>query len=89
MLFSSQGLFYRFAHMNTYSQRMYSKQELALLYFPDATDKSVARRHLMSWIQQCVPLWAQILKLGYQKGSQFFSPRMVDCIFEYLGEPGV
>lgn len=67
---------------------MYSKQELALLYFPDATDKAVARRHLMSWIQQCAPLWAQITELGYQKRSQFFSPRMVERIFEYLGEPG-
>lgn len=69
-------------------QRMYSKLELAQLYFPDAIDKSVARRHLMAWIQQCVPLWQNIQRMGYRKGSQFFTPRMVKCIVDYLGEPG-
>lgn len=73
---------------NDIPQRMYSKLELAQLYFPDAIDKSVARRHLMAWIQQCVPLWQNIQRMGYRKGSQFFTPRMVKCIVDYLGEPG-
>ena len=68
---------------------MYSKLELAQLYFPDAIDKSVARRHLMAWIQQCVPLWQNIQRMGYRKGSQFFTPRMVKCIVDYLGGTGV
>lgn len=67
--------------------RMYSKLELAQLYFPDTVDKAVARRHLMTWIKQCLPLWQEIQRLGYQKRCQYFSPRMVGRICEYLGEP--
>lgn len=74
--------------VSDFPQRMYSKVELAQLYFPDAIDKSVARRHLMAWIQQCTPLWQSILGMGYRKGCQFFTPRMVKCIVDYLGEPG-
>ncbi len=29
-----------------YPQRMYSKTELGLLYFPDTTDGATARRHI-------------------------------------------
>ena len=36
-----------------YSQRMYSKTELGLLYFPDTTDGATARRHIMVWIKRC------------------------------------
>ena len=32
--------------------RSYTKQELALLYFPDS-DPDVARAHLMRWIVRC------------------------------------
>ncbi len=32
------------------SNRMYSKTELGLLFFPEATSKATARRHLMDWI---------------------------------------
>ena len=38
-----------------YSQRMYSKTELGLLYFPDTTDGATARRHIMVWIKRCEP----------------------------------
>ena len=61
-----------------YPQRMYSKTELGLLYFPDTTDGATARRHIMDWIK----------RLGYQNRSQYFPPRQVSTIFEYLGEPG-
>ena len=36
-----------------YSQRMYSKTELGLPYFPDTTDGATARRHIMVWIKRC------------------------------------
>ena len=35
-----------------YPQRMYSKTELGLLYFPDTTDGATARRHIMEWIKR-------------------------------------
>ena len=71
-----------------YPQRMNSKTELGLLYFPDTTDGATARRHIMVWIKRCVPLWAELQRLGYQERSQDFPPRQVSTIFEYLGEPG-
>ena len=46
--------------------RMYSKTELGLLYFPDATDKDTARRHIMVWIKRCKPLWRELEGMGYQ-----------------------
>ena len=36
-----------------YPQRMNSKTELGLLYFPDTTDGATARRHIMVWIKRC------------------------------------
>lgn len=74
--------------VSTFPQRMYSKLELAQLYFPDTLNKSVARRHLMVWIRKCTPLWQSIQGMGYRKGCQFFTPRMVKSIVDYLGEPG-
>lgn len=69
------------------SNRMYSKTELGLLFFPEATNKATARRHLMDWIKHCIPLWDELKKQGYLVGCQYFSPRQVAVIFEYLGEP--
>ena len=67
-----------------YPQRMYSKTELGLLYFPDTTDGATARRHIMGWIKRCEPLWNELQRLGYQEHSQYFPPRQVFTIFEYL-----
>lgn len=66
---------------------MLSKAELAMRYFPDTINKSVARHHLMQWITRNPELWLRLQSLGYRKGCQFFSPRMVACIYDYLGEP--
>ena len=60
----------------------------ALLYFPMAGDKITARRHLMSWIKRCPPLWEGIRQLGYHQRCQYFSPKMVQLIYHFLGEPG-
>ena len=49
--------------------RSYTKQELALLYFPDS-DPDVARAHLMRWIVRCTQLYEQLLKSGYNKNCK-------------------
>ena len=64
----------------------YTKQELALLYFPDATPE-VASAHLRRWIILCEPLYEQLLKTGYSKWAKSFTPTQVSYIFAYLGEP--
>ena len=69
------------------SSKMIGKLELANLYFPQTEDKNVARHHLMAWIRRNTELWEELLSMGYNKHSQYFSPKMVACIFYYLGEP--
>jgi hypothetical protein len=66
--------------------RSYTKQELALLYFPDS-DPDVARAHLMRWIVRCTQLYEQLQKSGYNKNSKEFNPLQVSYIFFHLGEP--
>ena len=66
--------------------RSYTKQELALLYFPDS-DPDVARAHLMRWIVRCTQLYEQLLKSGYNKSCKEFNPLQVSYIFFHLGEP--
>ena len=66
--------------------RSYTKQELALLYFPDS-DPDVARAHLMRWIVRCTQLYEQLLKSGYTKNCKEFNPLQVSYIFFHLGEP--
>ena len=67
--------------------RSYTKQELALLYFPDS-DPDVARAHLMRWIVRCTQLYEQLKKSGYNKSCKEFNPLQVSYIFFHLGEIG-
>ena len=58
-----------------------SKLKLRLQYNYDVSEKK-------AWIKRCEPLWNELQRLGYQEHSQYFPPRQVSIIFEYLGEPG-
>ena len=73
--------------MKDFKIRMYTKKELALMYFPESMPRT-AVNHLMAWIRLCIPLWDELLKMGYCKTSKSFSPKQVKAIVEYLGEPG-
>ena len=73
--------------MEDFKIRMYTKKELALMYFPESMPRT-AVNHLMAWIRLCTPLWDELLKMGYCKTSKSFSPKQVKDIVEYLGEPG-
>nr|WP_294713335.1 DUF4248 domain-containing protein [Prevotella sp.] len=73
--------------MEDFKIRMYTKKELALMYFPESMPRT-AVNHLMAWIRLCTPLWDELLKMGYCKTSKSFSPKQVKAIVEYLGEPG-
>ena len=66
--------------------RSYSKQELALLYFPDS-DPRTASCHLMRWINRNPPLCKQLSNTGYYPHCKFFTTRQVCAILDYLGEP--
>lgn len=66
--------------------RSYTKQELGLLYFQDATP-DVASAHLMRWINRCPPLLKQLEESGYQKNAKEFNPLQVSFIIFHLGKP--
>ena len=74
-------------NMEDFKIRMYTKKELALMYFPESMPRT-AVNHLMAWIRLCTPLWDELLKMGYCKTSKSYSPKQVKAIVEYLGEPG-
>lgn len=67
--------------------RCYSKQELALSYFPETSNPHTAVNHLMAWIKRCKPLWAKLVEQGYEKHAKWFNSKEVRLIVEYLGEP--
>ena len=66
--------------------RSYTKQELALLYFPDS-DPRTATRHLMRWINRNPTLQQELNTTGYYSNSKYFTTRQVCAILDYLGEP--
>lgn len=67
--------------------RSYRKQELAMLYFPDA-DKKCATRSMRRWILQCKELNNQLMNVeGYNPKRKFYSRAEVALIVDYLGLP--
>ena len=76
--------------MNTdnkkFVRRAYGKSELALMYFPYSTPHC-AVNHLMSWLNRCQPLSEQLMATGYTKSAKYFTPRQVEIIVGFIGEP--
>ncbi len=72
--------------MDKFIIRVYTKKELALMYFPNSSPRT-AVNHLMSWIRRCTRLWEQLQATGYETTSKTFTPRQVKAIVELLGEP--
>ena len=66
--------------------RSYTKQELALLYFPDSSTV-VASAHLMRWICRNPDLLKKLQESGYDKNSKEFTPMQTSYIIYFLGEP--
>ena len=66
--------------------RSYTKQELALLYFPDSSPV-VASDHLMRWIFHNPDLLKKLQESGYDKNSKEFTPMQISYIIYFLGEP--
>lgn len=66
--------------------RTYGRTELAQLYCPDLT-AGAAWRKLKRWIGLNRDLTQKLQKLGYTHSQRTFTPKMVEHIFYYLGEP--
>lgn len=72
--------------MDEFKVRSYTKKELALFYFPDASPHTAVNR-LMRWINRNAPLLVRLEGLGYCKTARWFTSREVKLIVEHLGEP--
>ena len=68
------------------TMKEYGRTELAQRYCPLLTPDA-AWRKLKRWINLNTELTAQLRELGYTPSQRSFTPKMVEHIFHYLGEP--
>ena len=68
------------------TMKEYGRTELAQRYCPQLTPDA-AWRKLKRWINLNTELTAQLRELGYTPSQRSFTPKMVELIFHYLGEP--
>ncbi len=66
--------------------RTYGWQELALLYNPGITPNA-ANRRLRKWITKNRLLYEELQQAGWEHRSYLLTPRQVEIIVKYLGEP--
>lgn len=67
--------------------RSYNKTELAMLYCPEAVTDRSALRTLYNWIKLNSDLRDELSATHYSKWSKTFTPKQVEIIVRYLGEP--
>ena len=66
----------------------YGRDLFLHLYCPHSRSKGhAARDEFMDWVKRCTPLYGKLQELGYKPSLHSFTPKMVDYIFYYLGEP--
>lgn len=66
--------------------RAYGWQELAILYAPDLTPESAAKR-LTAWVNVNPALPQALEAVGWRKGQRVLTPLQVKTIVDYIGEP--
>ena len=62
------------------------KCDLAQMYAADLSPHAAVNR-LMRWIEHHPTLLTELYDTGYHKSLRVFSPKQVELIFKYLGEP--
>lgn len=63
-----------------------TKTDLARQYFPDATPQS-ALRMLNRYMHRAVGLLDELTRAFYRPDDRHLTPRQVQIIYAYLGEP--
>ena len=66
--------------------KSYGYGELALLYFPNSTKKSVSNQ-LRRWIKINEKLKNQLLISGYKPGNKILTPKQVGIVISEIGLP--
>ncbi len=72
--------------IENFTLRSYTKAELAHLYNPTMT-YDCALRTFRRWLIRVPVLCDELKRTGYQDKQHVLSPRQVQIIFRYLGEP--
>lgn len=65
---------------------MFTKGELAQAYLPGIDPRSAVNR-LMAWVKRNAELMQDLQATGYYATQKYFSPRQVEILVAYLGEP--
>ncbi len=63
-----------------------SKAQLAALYAPCLSERGALKR-LQAWIDFNPRLSRALERAGFRKRQKLLTPRQVDIIYKYLGEP--
>lgn len=63
-----------------------SKQDLAMAYFPN-NSKETASKRFAHEIHSNKPLLAALQATGYSRPRKILSPKQIQIIFSFLGEP--
>lgn len=61
-------------------------KEIAGIYFPNSTPRS-ANTQIKRWFMYNKALMKALSDAGYVNGQRVFTPKQVQLVFEYLGEP--
>ena len=67
--------------------KRYTKKELALRYFPWASQPKVAQNHLRSWIRRCPELQEAMKGVRQLRTRYEYNEEEVALIVHYIGEP--
>lgn len=60
--------------------------ELSMLYFPELSKRS-ANKQFKVWINRNEKLKQEMLEAGYKLGIRYITPRLLEIIFNHLGQP--
>ena len=63
-----------------------SKAELARLYAPNLSERGALKR-LQAWIDFNPRLARALARAGYSRRQKLVTPRQVEIVYRYLGEP--
>lgn len=66
--------------------KVYSKRELAMLYFPGSNPRTATNR-LARWIKRSDELRRRLAEAGYLPANRLLTVRQLRILFEHLGEP--
>ena len=64
----------------------YGKGELAMMYMPGVT-RCGALKQFNRWLERNVQLTEALVATGYDNTVRLFTPKQVELIVEYIGEP--